>query len=990
MKKIAYLIGLLAICMPYAYADNDLFTSFDKNEVRYIKSGERVLNTVYQAQMRESFAWQQFLQENGTWYVVFNEQNGKPHRAFGKPIPTNGTDARTRAESFINNKLDVFNLPLEELSFVSELGSGNYHYVNFEQKHQGIKVLHSRLYVKLTPQGEVVTFGTDVFNDIDVNTTPTLSKFDALSVAQTGLSHNITNAMVMDELKILPIPLSKQNDYRLVYEATVETVSTDKIPAKYYTLVDAHTGEVLYRQNKVRHHAGKHPSENPLPGGADINVKGTLYPTNSYDPSAISPLAYLRISQSGNNYTDVGGALSGLNPGSATIYLSGRWSTIKTGNTTPNFTVTLNSGNNEISFDNNSNIKERSAYYSVNVIHDYMKTKLPNFTDLDFSLETNIDVGGTCNAFFDGLSINFYPAGGGCNPSSLVGDVVYHEYGHGINEYFYNSLGFFFENGAMHEGYADVWALGATENPVLGRGFYDNNENGIRRYDSDPKVYPQDLVGEVHSDGEIIAGAWWDLGQNFGDIQQMIDLFIEAYYAGITGPDGDEGQIYTDVLIETLLADDAIGNGGDNDITNGTPNDQDIVNAFAAHGITLLSNSTLNHTNLLETNANDEVDINATITLQYPWALEGARLYYKLNRNGQWNELTLNNTSGNTYTAIIPAQPEGTLIAYYLGLEGTGGVLSAVKPIQANVSDPNIPFFTIVGCSMLHKEDFDNTQGDWTEGIPSDEAVTGQWIIDVPIGSYYEGDPVQPGFQHTPGGVACAITGNANNTSAGLGDNDVDDGETTLITPAFDLTDYDNPIFVYWRWFTNDPPTSANPGNDVWEVEISGDGSSWERVERTYTSDKSWRRFAFRVLDYLPSLTAQTQVRFIAEDSLIFNQGLEFDGGSLVEAAIDDFEIYDTKTSSTNDNEALVSNISIYPNPAKTDVNISFGLIENQDLRIELYNPVGQLVFSKQLGQLNTGQHVATISTSALKSGIYMLRLSSDKGATSKRVNIIR
>jgi hypothetical protein len=35
----------------------------------------------------------------------------------------------------------------------------------------------------------------------------------------------------------------------------------------------------------------------------------------------------------------------------------------------------------------------------------------------------------------------------------------------------------------------------------------------VRRYDENIKVYPQDLTGEVHDNGEIIAGAWWDLGQ---------------------------------------------------------------------------------------------------------------------------------------------------------------------------------------------------------------------------------------------------------------------------------------------------------------------------------------------------------------------------------------------------------------------------------------------------------------------------------------------
>ena len=64
-------------------------------------------------------------------------------------------------------------------------------------------------------------------------------------------------------------------------------------------------------------------------------------------------------------------------------------------------------------------------------------------------------------------------------------------------------------NGGLNEGFADVWAISLTENPVLGYG-WDLLDPTIfvRRYDQNRKVYPQDLVGEVHADGEIIAGAF--------------------------------------------------------------------------------------------------------------------------------------------------------------------------------------------------------------------------------------------------------------------------------------------------------------------------------------------------------------------------------------------------------------------------------------------------------------------------------------------------
>ena len=70
-------------------------------------------------------------------------------------------------------------------------------------------------------------------------------------------------------------------------------------------------------------------------------------------------------------------------------------------------------------------------------------------------------------------------------------------------------------------------------------------------------------------------------------------------------------------------------------------------------------------------------------------------------------------------------------------------------------------------------------------------------------------------------------------------------------------------------------------------------------VENNMTSDKSWRRFAFRVADYV-SLTNQVRVKFIASDSTRLGQYL--DGGSLIEAAVDDFSLYEeVATSSLND-----------------------------------------------------------------------------------------
>ena len=119
------------------------------------------------------------------------------------------------------------------------------------------------------------------------------------------------------------------------------------------------------------------------------------------------------------------------------------------------------------------------------------------------------------------------------------------------------------------------------------------------------------------------------------------------------------------------------------------------------------------------------------------------------------------------------------------------------------------------------------------------------------------------------------------------------------VSPFYDFTSYTNPVFTYYRWYTNNPPSGANPGADWWQVLVTDDGVNWQYVESNMTSDKSWRRVAFRVNDYV-NLTNQVRVKFIASDSTHLGQYL--DGGSLIEAAVDDFSLYEeVATSSLND-----------------------------------------------------------------------------------------
>lgn len=190
----------------------------------------------------------------------------------------------------------------------------------------------------------------------------------------------------------------------------------------------------------------------------------------------------------------------------------------------------------------------------------------------DKALIVNVNLDDTCNAFWDGTSVNFFSSGDGCANTALISDVMYHEWGHGLHA---NTGGI--KDGAFSEGFGDINALIHTHDPVLGRGFKINKDDGIRDM-SVPKVYPKDLKNEVHADGQIIASTFYDLykalEKTYG-ADAATDLISKYAYKGIY-----TAVKYNDMYKVALTIDD-----NDTDLSNGTPNLCMINKAFTAHGL---------------------------------------------------------------------------------------------------------------------------------------------------------------------------------------------------------------------------------------------------------------------------------------------------------------------------------------------------------------------------------------------------------------------
>ena len=189
---------------------------------------------------------------------------------------------------------------------------------------------------------------------------------------------------------------------------------------------------------------------------------------------------------------------------------------------------------------------------------------------------------------------------------------------------------------------------------------------------------------------------------------------------------------------------------------------------------------------------------------------------------------------------------------------------------------------------VLVNQDFEDLQlSSWYVGEIDDSATAGIWERTVPNATYDEfNNIVQTDQDHSVNGVYCYLTGNGSNPNS-PGQSDVDGGKTSLISPVYDLSDFSGAIISYWKWFTNNQ--GNNPGNDLWKVFVSNNaGSDWVLIENTYESNNFWKLEQYYLNDFI-TLSNQVQFKFVAED--IYYDGDNGSGGSLVEAAIDDFSI---------------------------------------------------------------------------------------------------
>lgn len=250
----------------------------------------------------------------------------------------------------------------------------------------------------------------------------------------------------------------------------------------------------------------------------------------------------------------------------------------------------------------NQNVAQVTLFRYIEQAHDWFQALQPNSTAIDVNIFAlaNIDIS---NAFYSPHPAKVLGVGvaGGCGGEFCPWDcndfggatVVVHEYGHFIHEQLFNAVRPF------TEGFADTFASLMLDTQFMSYNVIINGEGpAIRDLDYvdpilgelDAKVRCDDAFlppncscpganSSIHCWSIALSGAFWDLRKAIGD-SAVERLFAD--FAFVTGGSwGSEDT--TDIIrlvLEVLIADD-----DDGDLTNGTPHETEILDAFVTkHG----------------------------------------------------------------------------------------------------------------------------------------------------------------------------------------------------------------------------------------------------------------------------------------------------------------------------------------------------------------------------------------------------------------------
>ncbi|HKB66589.1 MAG TPA: M36 family metallopeptidase [Pyrinomonadaceae bacterium] len=753
------------------------FNDYDLNTADGAQSAAKSAATQSRAAAVDQFRSNVKSQDTGNIRATVNETGAmKNFFIEGATLSAPQSDtADNIARRFLKQNASLFALSGHDvagLEIINEDNDRGTTFLKYVQTLGGIKVFEGEVQVVVNKNGEVLSVREGfLVSDQTVTLSPAVRETEAIAKAfeyagksvDTSLVETSTRASkgeksqfanpistdnedVLSELNVLRIGDSARLAWHIYADVGLN--------AWYETLVDAHTGELLLRHNLYLDAAqGTVYIESPAVAGRQlvsfvgdttINTAAGWMGTSTVT-TGNNVEAYLDTNADNAPDANNGSGLSNGHASAANQDFTFPFSTTVDPRTQQAAVVT-------------------NLFYFNNIMHDFSYGL--GFTETARNFQTdNFGRGGTGNDSVraeaqDGSgtnNANFATPPDGQRPrmqqflftaptpdrdSSVDGDVVFHEYGHGISNRLIGNGSTALsgtQSGAMGEGWSDYWAITINNDGAVGE-YVVNNTTGIRRaaYTVPAAAvhnsYADVCAGgcEVHNDGEVWAATLWDLRTTLG--KTTSDLLVL------------NGMKFTPTRPSFLNARDGILQADQN--MNGGANRCAIWTVFARHGmgVSAVGNDGTTHT--AATDVPTDCGGTCTFSISPTSASQPA--------GGGTGSVTVTAGAGCAWTAVSNA----TFITITSGASGSGNGTVNYSVAANTGSASRNGTMTIAGFTFTVTQA--GTGGGGTNLIvnPGFESGTAPWVI--------SGSTTRSTGSFPHSGVAYMILGITNSSTSTL------------------------------------------------------------------------------------------------------------------------------------------------------------------------------------------------------------------------------
>jgi len=514
-----------------------------------------------QAELAHAAPARRFLARHaGTWTLDFDPVLATPRAVRGSGIPfavADPSDAELAraARAFVRAHADLFGTA--ELAFAGAVVDRDLWSIALAQHHRGLPVISGHLGLSISHGRLVLVQGT-TYPIAGLDTTPRIDDAAAIATTRAGIEPP-PRVGDRDTARLVIVPERAPGTvaYRLAWEVTAWR---EELQAVAY--VDAHDGRLV-----AAYDANRYDYAGAATNRVDERTVG--------DAVVTLPAAYLRLgSTRGMTTTDAGGTFAF--PGDAgvltvTANLRGRYVDVRNAGGPNASFVGMMSPDQPYGLvwdQARSMPAERDVFRAVNTTNRFVAPVFPDLTWMRSPLTANVNLRRTCNAFWNGTSINFFVAGNGCNNTGQIFDVVAHEWGHGLDSHAPGGA----LDGGLGEFIGDLIGFVQTKSPLVGPGFFTSGAPARDLEDPAFECYDP-KKREVHAAGHLLGAVVWDIHEDLERIGVTGDRLKRLMLLPIAG-----AQTRSQWYPQMLAVDD-----DDGDLANGTPNECLIYNQFKLH-----------------------------------------------------------------------------------------------------------------------------------------------------------------------------------------------------------------------------------------------------------------------------------------------------------------------------------------------------------------------------------------------------------------------